>query len=79
MEMFDRICDALHEEMEQIQQKLSDGKTRMSVQDLDEIDKIAHALKCIKTYDAMLGNSSGETRGREPDRYYQSSYYGRRY
>ena len=55
--MFDRICDTLHREMEMIEDKYSDGKTPMNASDLDHIDKMAHALKSLATYDAMKGNS----------------------
>ena len=55
--MFQRMCDLLHREMETIEEKLSDGKTAMSNQDLKDIEQIAHALKCLATYDAMKGES----------------------
>ena len=55
--MFDKACDSLHMELDQIEQKLADGKTRMTNQDLADIDKIAHALKCLATYEAMKGGS----------------------
>ena len=50
--MFDIICDALHREMEKIAQKYDDGN-ELTAQDLEHIDKMAHALKCLKTYEAM--------------------------
>ena len=37
--------------------KLQGGKAPMNSQDLENIDKMAHALKSIKTFDAMTGNS----------------------
>ena len=55
--MFERICDTLHREMEMIEEKYADGKTPMNASDLDHIDKMAHALKSLATYDAMKGNS----------------------
>ena len=53
--MFERLCDTLHREMEIIEDKYADGKTPMTAQDLEHIDKIAHALKCLATYEAMKG------------------------
>ena len=53
--MFEGICEALMREMETIEEKVSKGQ--MNNQDLDHIDKIAHALKSLKTYEAMEGNS----------------------
>ena len=52
--MFDIICDALHREMEKLAQKYDDGND-LTAQELDHIDKMAHALKCIATYEAMRG------------------------
>ena len=53
--MFEGICEALMREMETIEEKVSKGQ--MNNQDLDHIYKIAHALKSLKTYEAMEGNS----------------------
>lgn len=53
--MFEGICDILHREMEMFEEKYSDGKTTMVPQDLAHIDTIAHALKCLATYEAMKG------------------------
>ena len=55
--MFDGICEALHREMDMLDEKYSNGKTAMNSQDLEHIDKMAHALKSLATYDAMKGNS----------------------
>lgn len=55
--MFDGICDALHREMEILEDKYADGKAQMSSQDLEHIDKMSHALKSLATYDAMKGHS----------------------
>ena len=51
--MFDIIVDALHHEMDLLCEKYDDGKISMTGQDLEHIDKIAHALKCLATYEAM--------------------------
>ena len=63
--MFDGICDALHREMEKLEDKYTSGNVQMNGQDLNDIDKIAHALKCLKTYEAMEGSSEygGSYRG----------------
>lgn len=74
MEKFEVLEKAMCKEMEAIEQKLKGG-TEMSVQDLDRIDKLAHAMKSLVTYKAMKeaeeynmsedGNISG-ARGRSP-------------
>ena len=68
--MFEIICDALHHEMEKIAQKYDDGN-ELTEQDIGHIDMMAHALKCIATYDAMQGE------GRSRERYSRDRY--RRY
>ena len=50
--MFDIICDVLHHEMDELEDKF-DGGAKMTVSDLDMIDKIVHSLKSIATYEAM--------------------------
>jgi hypothetical protein len=54
--MFDGICEALHREMDQLDEKFAGG-AQMSGQELEHIDKMAHALKSLETYKAMKGNS----------------------
>jgi hypothetical protein len=54
--MFDGICDAIHRELDVLEDKYSKG-TQLSGQDLEHIDKMAHALKSLKTYEAMEGHS----------------------
>ena len=54
--MFEGICEAIHREMDQLEDKYSGG-AQLSGQDLEHIDKMAHALKSLKTYEAMSGNS----------------------
>lgn len=72
--MFEGICDAIHREMEHLDEKYAAG-TQLSAQDLASIDTMAHALKNLATYDAMKGE-----RRRMTDRYsrYPDSY-DRRY
>lgn len=54
--MYHKICEAIHKELDQLEDKYSSG-AQMSGKDLEDIDKMAHALKCLKTYEAMDGNS----------------------
>ena len=54
--MFEGLCEAIHKEMDMLDEKYSKG-TQLSGQDLEHIDKMAHALKSLKTYEAMSGNS----------------------
>lgn len=66
--MFEGICAALHREMEQLDEKFSQGAS-MNGQELDHIDKMAHALKSLATYEAMQGNSYARGRSRMTGRY----------
>ena len=68
--MFDGISEALYRELESLDNKLMGGKAPMSSQDLDNIDKICHALKCLKTYEAMLDGDSYQNRRRYEYRRY---------
>jgi len=65
--MFEAICDAIHKEMDALEEKYQRG-AEMNGQDLEHIDKMAHALKSLATYDAMKGHSeydgSSYARGR---------------
>jgi hypothetical protein len=54
--MYRAICEAIHKELGQLEDKYSSG-AQMSANDLEDIDKMGHALKCLKTYEAMEGNS----------------------
>lgn len=54
--MYYKICEAIHKELDQLEDKYSSG-AQLSGKDLEDIDKMAHALKCLKTYEAMEGNS----------------------
>jgi len=54
--MFESICEAMHREMDELEKKYEKG-TQLSPQDLEHIDKMAHALKSLATYEAMKGNS----------------------
>ena len=48
--MFEGICEAIHKEMDLLEEKYEKG-TQLSGQDLEHIDKMAHALKSLKTYE----------------------------
>jgi hypothetical protein len=52
--MFEGICETMHHEMDLLEDKFQDGNA-MSEKDLEMIDKMAHALKCLATYEAMKG------------------------
>ena len=54
--MFEGICEAIKREMEMLDKKYQSG-AQLSDKDLEDIDKMAHALKSLKTYEAMEGNS----------------------
>ena len=66
--MFDGICEAIHNELDKLDEKYSKG-IQMNGTDLENIDKMTHALKCLKTYETMQGNS-------EYDGSYRGSYNG---
>lgn len=55
--MFDGICEALHHELDMLDEKYSKGNGQLNMQDLETINKATHALKSIATYSAMKGNS----------------------
>ena len=71
--MFEGIKETLHREMDMLEDKLGNGE-QLTKQDLDNIDKMAHSLKSIAGYEAMVqgckdGGSYTVTR--------RSSSYGR--
>ena len=49
--MFDGICEAIHREMDELNEKYEAG-TQLAEKDLASIDTMAHALKNIATYTA---------------------------
>ena len=51
--MFEGIKETLHREMDTLEDKYANGE-QMTKQDLDNIDKMAHSLKCIVGYEAMV-------------------------
>jgi len=88
------ICEAIQQELEELEAKLAGG-ARMSSQDLEHIDKMAHALKSLAAYEEMQGSSeryegTSGVRGRsrmtgryvsreEGPRYSEGDGYNRRY
>ena len=54
--MYEGISEAIHKELDILDEKYAKG-TQLSSQDLDHIDRMAHALKCLKTCEAMEGHS----------------------
>ena len=68
--MFDGIMEALHREMDILDQKYSAEKTAMSASDLDHIDKMAHALKCLVGYEMYLRSNEENSSYRERRKYY---------
>ena len=70
--MFEGIFEAIHREMDSLEEKYEKG-TQMSAQDLEHIDKMAHALKSLKAYEAMIGECG------EPESSYSKVRRYRRY
>lgn len=55
--MYNGICEAIHREMDRLDEKYSNQNVQLNSQDLENIDKMAHAMKSIATYEAMKGAS----------------------
>jgi len=55
--MFDGICEAIHREMDMLDEKYASGKAQLNSQDLDNIEKMTHALISMKKYEALDGSS----------------------
>ena len=70
--MYPAICDAVHAELEKLEDKYSGG-AQMTEKDLIDFDRMVHALKSIATYEAMKETDTGRSR----NRYYEREY--RRY
>lgn len=67
--MYDGICEAIHHELETLDEKYANGAA-INHQDLDAIDKMVHALKSMATYEAMTGEPyTYKRRTREYRRY----------
>ena len=51
--MFNGIYDAIHRELKKLEDTYANG-VQMTGKDLEDIDLMAHALKCLATYEAMI-------------------------
>ena len=58
IEMLHNVCEVLTDEMEEVSKKLEKAGG-MSAGDLETVDKLAHALKSIKTTIAMMESEGG--------------------
>jgi len=80
--MYRGICEAISRELDTMDEKYGNGAP-LNGQDLEHIDKMAHALKCLKTYEAMEGNSEysedsyARGRSRTTGRYVSRDDYSR--
>lgn len=73
--MFDNIVDAIHRELHELDEKYADD-IQMTAQDLEHIDKMAHTLKSLISYEVMYnGCEDSRSRTRRDTRY----GYNRRY
>ena len=72
--MFDNIVDAIHRELHELDEKYADD-IQMTAQDLEHIDKMAHALKSLISYEVMYnGCEDNRSRTRRDTRYYNRRY-----
>ena len=67
--MFEALFDAIHRELEVLDEKYADPSRQMTGEDLMNIDRMAHALKSLATYKAMISTDDGRPRSRT--RYYR--------
>lgn len=61
--MYTAISEAIHLELEKMEDKYANGAT-LTMSDLDAVDKMFHALKCLSTYEAMDEANRRPTRSR---------------
>ena len=52
--MYEAVCDAIFRELDKMEDKYKNG-SQLTMTDLDEFDRMVHALKCHATYEAMTG------------------------
>jgi len=69
--MYAKLKDMLHKELDRIEESGD-----LSAASLAHVDTIAHALKCLATYEAMEERSSDRSY-RSRDRYYDRDDYRR--
>lgn len=68
--MYNGIKDAILREMDALEEKYASG-AQISDKDLADIDKMAHAIKCIATYEAMNDYDDRRRSGRYETREYR--------
>ena len=59
--MYYGICEAIHRELDKLEDKYSE-EVNLTMSDLEMIDKMSHALKCLTTYEAMKEGTSKRRR-----------------
>ena len=70
--MYSGIVEAITRELHELDDKYVTG-ARLGANELEQIDRMAHALKCVLTSEAMLNSTS------ERERYRPRYYDDRRY
>ena len=74
-------CDIVGQELGELLDKVEANGGKMSTADLDELDKLTHSIKSVKTTIAMMDAEGGSYRdGDRSERMYNDGYgsYGRR-
>ena len=66
--MYHAISEAILREMDALEEKYSGGAD-ITDKDLADIDKMAHALKCLSTYEAIKGAGDYDYRPRRREEY----------
>ena len=75
MEKYEALEKAMCKELEMLEQKVK-SLPELPVQDLEKIDKLAHALKSLATYKAMKeAEEDGYDRGMSGRRYMSRNGY----
>ena len=64
--MYSKLKDMLHKELDKIE-----DSGELTAASLAHVDTIAHALKCLATYEAMEERSGSRSRDRD---YYRDDY-----
>ncbi len=87
-EMLHKLCTTLSDELETASEMINSKGGKMSSGDVEYVDKLAHALKCVKTVLAMTeaeddysyadgGNSNRGGRSYDGGRSYEDRSYAR--
>ena len=53
MDKYEELEKVMCTELETLERKIKSSGAEMSMSDLEKIDKLAHAMKCLATYKAM--------------------------